>query len=357
MFSEFLQELSGYREFRSGEAVSERWVSLCAGLRDYQAPSRSLAIKKARKWELVSAFQKSIRRGDKQIALRLISAMDGMPTEYAYFWRRLCVIACEDIGPADDTLAAFVVVCSTVFLPKKTGAKNYDLLCFLAEQMCDLSTRSRIYCSYSIIEAAAVKSELPALGTEDELIVSAILHQRATVQAPKNPRQRWQKKNDWRTQGLLKFVGLRLSLEMTTVKTAIPPHKLLFDLPSYCYDMHTRTGLAMLRWLVHGVRGAEEIRELFRENRVESPHKVLGEALFFVEGGRIQSELIYGPLCHLEQQFFAHKSGLSLRTWLQLQILVERAVVDGVIDRVREDVLDQRYGSLFAIDCGGMPDF
>jgi hypothetical protein len=87
--------------------VSERWVSLCDGLREYQAPHRGLAIAKERKWELVSAFQKSIRRGDKQIALRLVSAMDRMPTEWAYFWRRLCVIACEDIGPGDDTLTAF----------------------------------------------------------------------------------------------------------------------------------------------------------------------------------------------------------------------------------------------------------
>ena len=119
MFCEDLQELLGYQEFRWGEAVSERWVSLCDGLRDYQAPGRSLAIEKARKWELVSAVQKSIRRGDQQIARRLISAMDSQPAEYAYFWRRLCVIACEDIGPADDTLAAFVVACSIVFPPRE----------------------------------------------------------------------------------------------------------------------------------------------------------------------------------------------------------------------------------------------
>jgi replication-associated recombination protein RarA len=94
-----LEELAIYQEFRFGVSVSERWVSLCAKLRDYQPPLKgSFAIEKRRKWELVSAFQKSIRRGDKQIALRLISAMDTMPSEYGYFWRRLCVIACEDVG-------------------------------------------------------------------------------------------------------------------------------------------------------------------------------------------------------------------------------------------------------------------
>jgi hypothetical protein len=351
MFLDRLKQLESYQECRWCEAVSERWVSLCAGLRGYRAPPRGLAIAKERKWELVSAFQKSIRRGDKHIALRLVSAMDSMPTESAYFWRRLCVIACEDVGPADDTLAVFVVACSTIFPPKKTGTKNYDLFCFLAEEMCDLPNRSRIYCSYSIIEVAAAKFELPELTVEDKAIVSAILGRKASVQAPENSWQEWQKKNDWRAEGLLRFVGLKFPLEMTNVKAPVPPYKMLFDLPCYCYDMHTRTGLAMLRWLVQGVRGAEGIRELFRDNRIESPHKVLGEALFFVEGGRIQGELIYGQLCHLEQKLFAHQSGLSLQTWLHLQILVERALADGVIDCVREDVLSERYGSLFAIGC------
>jgi replication-associated recombination protein RarA len=50
--------------------------------------------------------------------------MDSMPEEYAYFWRRLCVIACEDVGPADDVLASFVVACATVFPPKRTAGAN-----------------------------------------------------------------------------------------------------------------------------------------------------------------------------------------------------------------------------------------
>lgn len=347
MFDEHLKNLLHYQQSRWGDSMLERWASLCIGLRDYEAPARDWAIAKERKWELVSAFQKSIRRGDKRMALRLISAMDSMPEEYAYFWKRLCVIACEDVGPADDTLTTFVVACATIFSPKKTGSKNYDLFCFLAEQMCDLSTRSRIYCTYGIIEPAAIRSELPALTMEEKAIVSAILQRKASVQFPRNPWQQWQKQNDWRAEGLLKFVGLTLPLEMTTVEVATPPHKLLFGLPNYCYDMYTRTGLAMLRWLVHGVHGAEEIRKLFRQNKVISPHKVLGEALFFAEGGRIKGELIYQPLYQLEQRLFAHQYGLSLDLWLHLRVLVEKALEEGVIDRVREDVLDQSYSSLF----------
>jgi hypothetical protein len=118
MFLAQFNELLSYPESRWRDPASNRWVSLCTGMRAHEAPCRGLIINKERKWELVSAVQKSIRRGDKQVALRLISVMDSMPEEYAYFWRRLCVIACEDVGPADDTLSAFVVACSTIFPPR-----------------------------------------------------------------------------------------------------------------------------------------------------------------------------------------------------------------------------------------------
>ena len=121
MFSAQFHELHRYPQRRWAKAISDRWVSLCNGLRDYEAPCRRFAVHRQREWELVSAFQKSIRRADKAIGLRLISAMDSMPEESAYFWRRLCVIACEDVGPADDVLASFVVACATVFPPEEDG--------------------------------------------------------------------------------------------------------------------------------------------------------------------------------------------------------------------------------------------
>jgi len=358
MFSAQFRELHRYPERRWAKAISDRWVSLCNGLRDYEAPCRYFAVTRERKWELVSAFQKSIRRADKAMALRLTSAMDSMPEEYAYFWRRLCVIACEDVGPADDVLASFVVACATVFPPRKTGNKNYDLFCFLAEQMCDLSTRSRIYCSYGAIEPAA-KSELPELLVEDQSIVSAIMQWKSAVQAAKNPWQEWQKKNDWRAEGLLKFVGLRLPLPMIQIDTPIPPSKLLFDLPSCCYDMHTRVGLNVLQRLVRGVHGEEGIRDFFQENEIRNAaHRALGEVLFSVEGGRIQGELIYEPLCALEQRLFAHQFGLPFKKWGDLRVLVEKALLEGVIDRVREEVLRQHYSQekLQLIAQEGTPD-
>jgi hypothetical protein len=107
--------------------------------------------------------------------------------------------------------------------------------------------------------------------------------------------------------------------------------------------MHTRVGLAMLKRLVQGVEGAEGIREFFQRNKIKGAHRAVGEALFFVEGGRIQGELIYEPLCDLEQRLSAYRFGLPLNRWWELRVLVEKALAEGVIDRVREEVLHQFY--------------
>jgi len=192
-----------------------------------------------------------------------------------------------------------------------------------------------------------MKSELPELRAEDRSIVSAIMRRKAAVQTPTTTFQEWLRKNDWRAERLLRFVGLRLPLEMTGVQTTVPSHKMLFDLPSYCFDVHTRVGLAMLKGLVQGVERAEGIKELFQQNTIKSAHRAVGEALFFVEGGRIQGELIYESLCDLEQRLSAYKFGLPLNKWMELRVLVEKALAEGVIDRVREEVLHQFYDREF----------
>ncbi|MCU1305398.1 MAG: hypothetical protein JWN45_93, partial [Acidobacteriaceae bacterium] len=293
------KKLLCYPNSNWGQSTSDRWISLCTGLREYEVPCRSFAINRERKWELVSAFQKAIRRGEKQIALRLASAIDSMPEGYAYFWRRLCVIACEDVGPGDDTLSQFVVACATVFSPKRTGPENYRLFCFLSEEMCELSARSRVYCSYETVNLAIANGVLPKLQPEDRIIVEAIVNQKEAVEAANTRVHEWQKKNNWRAGGLLKFVGLALREEMEIKNDPVPASRMLFDLPSYCYDVYTRVGLTVLRRLVQGVSGAEGIREVFQQSRAKAAHRALGEALFTVEGGREQGELIYPSLCSL----------------------------------------------------------
>jgi hypothetical protein len=296
-----------------------------------------------RKWELVSALQKSIRRADKPMALRLVSAIDNMPEEYGYFWRRLCVITCEDIGPADDELVTFVLACSSIFTPKRTGSKTYDILCFLVELMCDLPNRSRIYCSMSMIESLVVEGNVPELSAEDTQMVSAIMRRKVMMLSPADAWQKWQSKNDWRAEKMLRFVGLTLPSETFKVQLPIPTYKMLFDLPSYCYDMHTRIGQEVLSQLIRGAFGATAIKSFIYRSRVKGALKGLGEALFFVEGARLEGEMLYPSLSRLEQLLIAHQLGLSLNEFLALQCLVLDALNAGIIDQIREEVLHKTY--------------
>jgi hypothetical protein len=48
----------------------------------------------------------------------------------------------------------------------------------------------------------------------------------------------------------------------------------------------------------------------------------------------------------LEQRYFAHNNGLPLNRWFDLRALVEEALAKGIIDRVREEVLQQVYGQM-----------
>jgi hypothetical protein len=198
--------------------------------------------------------------------------------------RRLCVIACEDIGPADDELATFVVACSSIFTPKRTGSKTYDIFCFLVELMCDLPSRSRIYCSMSMIESIAAEGVLPKLSDENAQMVSAIMHRKVMMLSPADAWQKWQSKNDWRAEKMLRFVGLTLPSETFKVQLPIPAYKMLFDLPSYCYDIYTRIGQEVLRRLMRGTFGATAIKNFVHRSKVKKALKALGEALFSVEG-------------------------------------------------------------------------
>ncbi len=339
------EKLLAYPEHCFGEPASERWLSLCSSLSKCQIPSGKFAIERDRKWELVSALQKAIRRADKSTALRVISGTVNMPEEYAYFLRRLCVIACEDVGPSDDTLVKFVIACATMFSTQKPGPENFRLLRFLVQQMCDVPIRSRIYCSYEILSHATEKMAQPRLRPEERMIVDAIFQQKQTVNAGNTRLHEWQKQQSWRTAGLLKFVGFSLPLESHVRTDPLPAYKTIFDLPSYCYDMYTRVGLTVLRRLVHGVPGAHAIRDFFHWNSVRVPsHKVLGEALFTVEGGREKCELVYPLLCSLEQRVAAHQFGLPFDQWLRLCDLTLKALERGLIDRLREEVLRRQYG-------------
>ena len=326
-------------------AASDEWIELCEELRGYEWKLSPQPFPLSRKWELVSALQKVIRRGDQPLALQLIAKIEGMrPQEHAYFWRRLSVIACEDVGAGQEVLTLFVVACSQIFTPVQSKAILFDVFGFLVERLCTATRRSRTACTVvSIGEMLSADGSRTTLNQADREILCVIENHARQFDTPDTPFQAWQKRNDWRTAGLLKFLNLALPFPHTLVSCNPPPSAQLHDLPSYSYDMYTRSGREVLRRLIAGGQAAREISAILNAPDARDPLTAVGEALFFVEGGYVKGEVEYADLAAFHHRVFAARFGLSESGWSALRIAMNRIVVDGTIDEMRDRELGIRY--------------
>lgn len=306
------------------------WSSLVAGLAAYIPPPVSFKLKNLdRKWELVSAYQKTVRRGNKDLALKLVSAMDSQPSESPYWWRRLCTTACEDVGYGDVVLMNFVIATSMIFTPKKYPDMNYKVMCFLTEKMCD-TTRSRMFCSLAIIESRIKEAVVPHDLTAWEFEVIKKLKDDRTKKL--GTLTGWAAANDYRGEGMLYFQTLPINYKITQVPGKAS-HVLLKGLPDYTYDMHTRVGKAAIRTL----RKLPEIDTFFTTNLTHADQfKILGYALFYMEGGLLVNSVKDYQLCTLEYKMVAAGFGLSIFAFLNLMNLVATAVESGKMNTFRE---------------------
>jgi hypothetical protein len=66
-----------------------------------------IAVDPAHRWRIVSALQKSIRRGHVPQAVLFATQVHAL--DPAYLWRRLCIIALEDIGFGDVLACALAI--------------------------------------------------------------------------------------------------------------------------------------------------------------------------------------------------------------------------------------------------------
>lgn len=328
----------------------EYWQSLTDGLSTQfqQPPPPTLTIKNiARKWELVSAFQKTVRRGDAALACQLASAMAGLASERQYMWRRICTVAAEDVGAGNPDLMAFVLAASSVFTPSTlTPTHTRALWVFLTRQMC-LAVKSRLYCQFSLLQESQMEYgakiqtfHSTEFGRQLGKIVSADLKA-----MPHSPKDQWLVTANWRAEGM--SVGpiwhemLRAKNQDAATLTQTPwnppPPSLLSGLPSYAYDKHTQVGKAALT----RVCTLPIARKLFNEHPCSEKRDAFGWALFYEEGGRIQNELSSMPMVDLEQRLIADRLNISPESWAAIKAVVSEIVTSGQMDAVRANVLSK----------------
>jgi hypothetical protein len=308
------------------EEPSKRWMELCHQFQRHQRKVPSMSdISFQRKWELVSAYQKCVRRGLLDKTMWLLGGFQSIfrsqPKEKSYFWKRICTTAYEDIGYGDPELMNFVLACSTVFTPSKvTDQQLLKIWSFLTKQMCRMQ-KSRIYCQLSIVEEMLRRGETPA-GLDDW---ESALTLKILAPVLDTPKQRWAEKNNWRGEGMVHFQHLIFTVKAS--KDGMKAFETLDGLPDFTYDTHTRRGKKALVYLSRYA----PFNQYFAE--------ALGWALFFAEGGKIPNGLHEPKLDLLEAKFVAEQLGLRLQDWTQLVKDMEEAVANGLVNNLRNQVL------------------
>jgi hypothetical protein len=344
-----LQAFPGSKGWKLTTQESEQWESYVHYLNNAKTAPTTLRISNpSRKWELVSAFQKVIRRADTPMAMRLLSAMINCPDEWAYWSKRLQVIAAEDIGPGSRILTIFTAVALMICIPSKGTQILAQVFTGLTELLI-ANRRSRAYCSMSIIEGnfkylrPTFRLDLPAV---ERWWLEEVVFHKPEVDAL----EEWCTKSNWRGDGMLKFAGMSSLVWPCNQLQSFPEQDLtsvsLFGLPDYAYDGHTRTGQQTLGTLCYD----QDLKNLLKD--LDNPKvsvmggtkKLLGWAMFYQEGCLIKGQLHDPVLTDLEQQVIADAHGLPFDLWQQLNGMLSDKLKSGRVNDVRSHVLRKTYG-------------
>lgn len=262
-----------------------------------EAPIGEIKLKNLqRKWEVVSAIQKSIRRGNLHYALRGVSAM--LNTKdldmIRYLWKRITTTAAEDIGMANPQLVAFVLLCAETFTPSKFADIQKPVLYYLTRRMCE-SVKDRSMCDCAIIESCWVRSENKAditpLLSQQELDLLTHVEECEEYEVPV-PIYQYLAGQNWRTEGMGKYfplVQLIAQEDFSLLSVPMTPVEEIFGLPCYAYDMHTQIGKRALGYLLKD----KEVAAVLQPLHLKDPIKTLGWALFYNEGGNLQQQIDY----------------------------------------------------------------
>lgn len=339
--------LMSYPEHQWGVPPSERWVALVDQLREWVPPETvHMAEDRQRKWEIVSAYQKSVRRGWDEWALQLSGATCFWgPEHWRYFWTRITTTACEDVGYGDPELMRFVIACASVFPPSVGERLTRHAWTFLTSRMCD-TKRSRIYCQLSLLEDWSIRERVPPPGSLtawDEAVLNDIRQRsnRGHSVWIETAFHAWHQKKNWRGQNMLKFAVYACPLEPVSLQQEFPPSEVLCGLPDFCYDMHTRVGRRTCRRVCESTA----LKQFFQAHSTSDKTEAVGWALFLLEGGLVRDGLADQRLSLLEQRYLATRCGWTFATWLSFRQLIGDMLRDGTVNGVRKQVLsEQDYG-------------
>ena len=278
-----------------------------------------------------SVLQKAIRRGEELIALRAAARL--LESDPNRFWRRLLVIAFEDVGVADlDAVGSVVaahgqkrwrsahggewpiVALLVSDLCRASKDRTSDDLLHLAENDPALQDHRRCWSAAPIDKLTTFvcchdlglpeKSLAVWFGVGTDRYRSDALRQRsgfpenvfATYKALGVPEDvlaiAWtgHRKMSWPLAAYLPLVWLQMRGAVQPLfSDPFPPHSMIGDAPSYSLDAYTRSGKAAIREILST---SKPVRQFLNANAPEKAWpKIAAMMLFRVEGGLMSNRL------------------------------------------------------------------
>ncbi len=316
------------------EALTEYLINgLSEALAKAEEPARPIPLI-ADRYVALSALQKAIRRGHQELALR--AAMNLMIGGPHAIWRRLGIIAFEDIGVGNiDVVGWVTVVIGKPEVRQRLGGE-WCLADFLIRTLCRSAKCRAADDLVHLIERdpalAEMRDELPGLSLRDRIrlatnctggietqglatwfaIGTDKITSFALAEVPGCSENTFDALRDADYPGSAVEIS-RMGLQRTgciisgvfpllyrargtgdhpTQDDPFPAETMIGPVPSWCYDMHTRGGLAAFgRYR----RRSERMKAFLAEHADPSANLncLVGGLVFHIESGLVTKRLIW----------------------------------------------------------------
>ena len=297
-------------------------------------PAPSTEYMKVDRWVSSSALQKAIRRGDRQTALSAGSRYLGLDT--TSFWRRLPIIAPEDVGIGADQVVLEVLVGAASASHRTKTSSPWPLAAFLIERMCvvpkDRSTAALLQAALSHPELGHICKSFGGRGVQDLLRMVAdcgaplaqravaalyaagttslkderLIHRRGDIAALFGyfdamglPRQLSTALKDaahrarfsLSTLLALAWVDMQQYEAVRTLRHDLGTTRIAECVPLYAIDKHTAMGTRVLAKFSSRVPAVAQF--LAEHDYIPRPAAAVGLAVFYAEGGLLGEQLIW----------------------------------------------------------------
>ena len=360
------------------EALTEYLIDgLSEALAKAEEPTPPIPLA-ADRYIALSALQKAIRRGHEELALRAtMNLMIGGPHA---IWRRLGIIAFEDIGVADiDAVGWATVLIGRPEVRKRLGGE-WKIADFFIRTLCRAAKCRAADDLVHLIERdpalAEMRDELPGLSLRDRIraaisctggieaqglatwfaIGTDKIASFALTPVSGCPENTFDALRDADYPGSAVEIG-RMGLKRTaciiaamfpllyqargakehpTQDDPFPAETMIGPVPSWVFDMHTRGGLAAFgRYR----RRSERMKSFLAEHADPSANlnRLVGGLVFHIESGMLQNRLIWGEGTRLRHAADLTQPGLPPEVVPEALSILRDEI--GLLNRCRADVV------------------